>query len=204
MRSSARDTRPELLNVFNDEGRDALDEGYLAPPPAVWKKIASRLDPGARARRRVAVAVVSVAAAVVALLGVRVAGQERQIQRTQSEVQDRAVLTAALAAQSDPAARRANLVTGDGRVLAHAVLTPNGMGYLWSDGLPSIRPGHTYQLWAVIGNEPISAGLLGADPRVVTFRASGHVLGLAITEERAGGVPSSQNHPLVSALVQEA
>ncbi len=187
---------------------------YLPAPVPFWDTIAANLgEPQSpnvmrfrprRLRFRVGVAAASVAAVAIAALGIRVADQDRRIGSTQTALQDRTVLAAALAAQGDPAARRADLRSGDGRVLAHAVLTPDGTGYLWSDGLSRLAPARTYQLWAVIGNEPISAALLGPRPGVVPFRASGDVVGLAITEEDAGGVVVSQNPRLVSGLVQEA
>ncbi|HUQ64124.1 MAG TPA: anti-sigma factor [Acidimicrobiales bacterium] len=192
----------------------ALAGSYLPAPVPVWGKIAANLGepplPNVvrfrprRLRFRVGVAAASIAAVAIAALGLRVADQDRRIGSTQTALQDRTVLAAALAAQSEPAARRTDLRSGDGRVLAHAVMTPDGTGYLWSDGLPRLAPARTYQLWAVMGNEPISAAVLGPRPSVVPFRASGHVVGLAITEEDAGGVVASENPRLVSGLVQEA
>mgnify|MGYP001819408266 FL=1 len=42
----------------------------------------------------------------------------------------------------------------------------------------------------------VSAGLLGNDPDVVQFRTEGNVVGMAISEEVAGGVVVSQNDPV--------
>jgi hypothetical protein len=197
----------------HDEIAGVLAGSYSPAPVPLWEGIAAKLrEPRVakvvpRRRRwnqRFVVAAASVAAIAIGALGVRIVEQDHRIQRTQTALEDRTVLTAALAAQGDPAARRADLRSGNGKVLAHAVLTRDGTGYLWSDGLPALSPSHTYQLWAVIGNEPISAGLLGATPRVAPFRASGQVVGLAITDEGASGVAVSHNRPVVSGLIQGA
>ncbi|MDQ6928427.1 MAG: anti-sigma factor [Actinomycetota bacterium] len=203
--------RSEVTDYLEMAG--ALAGSYSPAPAPLWDGIAANLAPASfapvvpmRRRRyqRFAVAAASIAAVAIGALGVRIVEQDQRIEHTQSALEDRTVLAAALAAQGDPSARRADLRSGDGKVLAHAVLTRDGTGYLWSDGLPALSPARTYQLWAVIGNEPISAGLLGATPRVAPFRASGPVVGLAITEEGASGVGVSHNQPVVSGLVQES
>jgi predicted anti-sigma-YlaC factor YlaD len=157
-----------------------------------------------RRRRSSVHAAVAVAAAVVALLGVRVVQQGQRIDGMQSALQDRTVLAAALTAQSNPHARKTDLHSKTGVVLAHAVLVPDGTGYLWSDGLPAVSAHRTYQLWAIIGTERISAGVLGNSPRVAPFHVAGKIVGFAITEEVAGGVVASENQPVASGLVVEA
>lgn len=172
-----------------------------APPIELARVLPMRTTPG---RRTWQVAVASVAAAAIAVVGVRVVEQGDQINRMQSALEDRTVLAAALAAHGDPDARRAELLSADGVVLAHAVLVPDGTGYLWSDGLSRTDPGRTYQLWAIVGTERISAGVLGPNPDVAPFRIAGEVIGLAITEEVAGGVVASENQPVASGLIVEA
>ena len=104
--------------------------------------------------------------------------------------------TAALAraAEHAPGARQAKLVDPDGAVLANAVVLPDGWGYLTSE-LPKLPAGRTYQLWGVDSRNTISLGVMGRSPTVIAFHASGHPAALAITEERAGGVPVSANDP---------
>jgi hypothetical protein len=155
-------------------------------------------------RRALRVGVASVAAVALAVLGVRVVQQGDRIDRMQSALEDRTVLAAALAANGNPDARQAELRSRDGVVLARAVLVPDGTGYLWSDGLPRVAPDRTYQLWAIVGTERISAGVLGPAPKVAPFRIAGDVVGLAITEEVAGGVVASEKQPVASGLIVEA
>ncbi|HEY7105369.1 MAG TPA: anti-sigma factor [Acidimicrobiia bacterium] len=98
------------------------------------------------------------------------------------------------AAEGAPGARAARLVDADGTVLARAVVLPDGTGYLTSE-LPALPAGRTYQLWGVDARDTISLGVMGRDPGVVAFRAAGRPTALAVTEERAGGVPVSGNEP---------
>ena len=106
--------------------------------------------------------------------------------------------------ERDFARSRGKILTADGVVLARAVLVPDGTGYLWSGGLPLTDPDRTYQLWAIVGTEAISAGVLGPNPSVAPFRITGDVTALAITEEVAGGVVASENQPVASGAVVEA
>ncbi len=194
-----------------------LASGHAPAPIDVWESIEASLDekalplratpivPTASKWRRVArVAVASVAAAAIGVLGVRVVEQGQQLDRVQGALQERTLLNSALAAQGQPDARRVVLRSGNGVVLAHAVMTSDGTGFVWADGLPPVAADRTYQLWAVVGGEKISAGVLGADPDLVPFRASGEVAALAITEEPAGGVIVTDKQPVVAGLLQRA
>ena len=78
---------------------------------------------------------------------------------------------------------------------------PDGTGYLTRHTLRPLPADRTYQLWAIIDGEVISAGVLGADPGVVPFRIDpGGFEGFAITEEAVGGVAASENQPVVAWL----
>lgn len=203
--------------VDHREAAGALATGHQPAPIATWNTIVDQLEsappmrlaavvpiPSSRWRRSLRVGVAAVAAASLAVLGVRVVHQEQRFDAMQAALEDRAVLAAALAAHGSSDARQADLRSADGAVLAHAVLVPDGTGYLWSDGLPRTAADHTYQLWAIIGTERISAGVLGPSPSVAPFRFAGDVVGLAITEEVAGGVVASQNQPVASGLIVDA
>lgn len=194
-----------------------LASGHAPAPIGVWEPIAASLDEKERplptlpvapivpihSRRQQAarVAVASIAAAVIGLLGLRVVDQGHQLDQVQGALQERTLLSSALAAQGQPDARRVALRSGNGVVLAHAVMTSDGTGFVWADGLPPTAPDRTYQLWAVLAGEKISAGVLGTAPNLVPFRASGDVAALAITEERAGGVVATDKQPVVTGLL---
>ena len=185
-------------------------------PPAVWDRIASSLEDAPDltlapvrelrpARRgvslRVAAAAATVAAAVIGVLGVKVVDDGRRIDDLASSTERQQLARAANAALVDPQARRIALRSADQRLTAEAVMLPDGTGYLIKGNLPPAGSDRTYQLWALAGTSKISAGVLG--PRLegrspAAFKVAGSaVWGLAITQERAGGVPQTQNTPVV-------
>lgn len=111
---------------------------------------------------------------------------------------------AAQTAAEDPAAVLVPLSSGAGDLTMEAVVLPDGSGYLQADPLPAL-PGHrTYQLWAVLDDRVISAGVLGPDPSVVAFAAPPQTVALAVTEEQRGGVVSSSRPPVVVGEIRAA
>lgn len=189
-------------------------------PAAVWDAIAAQLEHGEprelnlgvlvpfrrrpRMRRLAVAAAAAAVVVVIAGLGTQVVSQGQRLEEMQVALEDRTILSAALAAEGHPNARRAALRFADGEVLAHAVVTPEGTGFLRASSLHALSPDRTYQLWAVVGTERISAGLLGPRPDVVPFHVAGEIIGLAVTEEVAGGVVASQNQPVATGLVVKA
>lgn len=196
-----------------------LAAGHAPAPAGVWDAIVGSLEAGEpealdlarviplrgrRPLRAMAFAAVAAAVVVIAALSAQVVSQDGRLREMQLALQDRGILSAALAAEGDPDARRAELLSADGVVLANVVITHDGTGFLRTSSLRALPADRTYQLWAVIGTERISAGVLGPEPEVVPFRVAGEVIGLAVTEEVAGGVVASQNQPVASGLLVEA
>ncbi len=78
---------------------------------------------------------------------------------------------------------------------ALALLSPSrGTLVLSATGLPAPPPGRTYQLWAIVGSQAVSAGVFTPDAdglsRVITTVAfDGPPVALAVTLEPEGGVP---------------
>jgi hypothetical protein len=80
---------------------------------------------------------------------------------------------------------------------AHGLMLwrPSGGGTFVADGLPTPPVGKTYQLWAIAGGKPVSAGVFGVDPsgsgslRVTPLAGVPKVDVFAVTLEPAGGVP---------------
>lgn len=197
-----------------------LTAGSEPAPPRVWDAIAAQLESGEprdldlgvlvpmRRRparwRRALVGIAAAAVVAIGGLGAQVVSQGQRIQEMQTAFEERTMLSAALAAEGHPNARRAELHSADGRLLAHAVVTPGGTGFLRASSLHTLSSDRTYQLWAVVGAGRISAGLLGRRPDVVPFQVAGEVIGLAVTVEVAGGVVASQNQPVATGLLVEA
>lgn len=204
----------------------ALAHGGADAPTGVWDRITAELDardapppaptpadlvtelrtPTRTSVTRTSNPLLALAAAVLAVvlvagLGYRVVDQGRRLDRLAASVQDDGVRQAALAAMVDPAARRVALRSDDGSTVVHAVVGPDGEGYVVDDNLPALTADRTYQLWAMVGDRPVSAGVLGPDPGVAAFRAPAGVGALAITRESAGGAVTPSEKPLVLAFV---
>lgn len=185
----------------------ALVSGPEQPPPDhVWERIRARLEdsrevlasaPVVRRPRpgsqRLAAALAAAALVAVGFLGWRVVELEGRIERGGS------VLAAAEAALADPDGRRLVLRSDDAALAADVVLLPDGTGYLFQNNLEPLSADRTYQLWAMVGERPISAAVLGSDPEVTAFRVGEGTGALAITEERAGGVQAPTSDPIATA-----
>ncbi len=202
------------------EHREAV--AYLAPtstraPEGLWDRIAGSLEetppplqmppapvvPIERARRRrampsrlVAAAAAVATVAVIGVVGVNVVDDGpsgREVAVAPAAELNRTVR----AAVADPTARRIELVSADRGLRADTVVLPDGTGYLVSSNLPELGPQRTYQLWALVGTDKISVGVLGTKPSQTGFKAAADAWGFAITAEKAGGVVATQNDPVV-------
>ena len=152
---------------------------------------------------------VAAAAAVLALVfGLQVHHLHGQVDALQGGPQLSAAERAALAS---PSTRKVPLAatgsTGAGSTPATIVLTAAGTGFLVDDsgdGLAPLPGDRTYQLWGVVGGRAISLGLLGPHPGIVPFSVAGSapVTEFAITDEVAGGVVASANHPIAVGAVR--
>ena len=185
---------------------EAVEVAPPTPSPDVWKAISSAvqgrnlatpdLAPVVELRRqrrwsRIS-AVISVAAVTVSI-GLAVRVLDLQNDASQSDL-------ARLAAEkvTEAGSEVVTLAAAEGHAgeEARIVLGADGVGYVLTDTLPALPPDRTYQLWAIVpdAGEPrvISAGVLGNDPGVAPFQAVGDVVGFAITDEVAGGVPVSE------------
>lgn len=187
--------------------------GGAAAPPHLWERIASELEerapePGPvlarvlpQQRRRpwaamagaaAAAAVVAAGAAVAVTLAVRDGSDGPRST-------DEAIAAAYEEAAALPDARTARLESEDAALIADAVVEPNGTGFLSAGSLPALPDGETYQLWGVYADsDVISLGVIGNRPRIEAFSGRGDLDAIVITRERASGVVSSTNPPLLS------
>lgn len=175
-------------------------------PEGLWEGIATSLDapiPIDRPTRKQAATrwmkgVASAAAAALVLwLAVDVVDQRQQLQELAGSVEQANLAGAAAAALVHPEAHRIRLASPEGSLGAEAVVLPNGTGYVVTDNLEPLPPARTYQLWALGGEEPISAAVLGPDPSLAAFTVSPQLTGLAITEEAAGGAVVPRMPPVL-------
>jgi hypothetical protein len=153
-----------------------------------------------RTRRRLAVAVIGVAAAVIALMAVQLGRLDARVGQLSSLSEHQGVSQAAQAALLDPSAQRITMTgaSTSGPPVAELVLLPSGSAFLINRHLSPLSDGQTYQLWGVVGRRAISFGLLGNRPSTVAFTTGpgAPVSAFAITAERAGGVVVTTHTPV--------
>lgn len=102
---------------------------------------------------------------------------------------------------AEPNGRLLSLGAEDTASQVTIVLSSDGAGYVADHNLPPLDNGRTYQLWAVVGEQVVSVGVLGSAPDVVAFHVDPVGLaGFAVTAEVPGGVVSSQNPAVVTWL----
>lgn len=134
-----------------------------------------------------------VAATIALITGTFAAGMAAN--RSESNSQSNDVAATAL---TTPGARIINLTSQtDTNAIAKLVLLPNGRGYIYASTLPKLTNDRAYQLWAIVNNQPISAGVIGPSIAGAAFSASGPISAFAITDEIAGGVINSNRTPVV-------
>lgn len=211
--------------VVHREVAASLAQVGSAAPEGVWEQIAGSLEEAppqldiarvvglrpsglaAGRPRQWAVTAASIAAAaalVGGVLGVKVVDQDRRLRTLTAAVEAKSLESTALSALVDSSARRVQLKALDDKLLGEAVMLDDGTGYLLNSNLPSLPADRTYQLWAVVGDARISRGILGRRPTVTAFKAAADVRALAITDEVAGGVTSTDKPPVVLGWVPSA
>ncbi|MDX1690986.1 MAG: anti-sigma factor [Acidimicrobiia bacterium] len=156
--------------------------------PALWDRIAADTRPAPvvelRPRRTRILAAVAVAAvSLSAVLGVALFLQAR----------DTAEPPLAVAVEQTREASGTVVVPMTGDVTAEVVLGSDGIGYVVPGDLPALDDASTYQLWAIVDDRVISAGVLGPRPGIAPFQVDPGVpvAGFALTVEVAGGVVTS-------------
>lgn len=186
-----------------------VDPADAAAPDHIWDAIAARLEeqppplrlvssrPEPVRRRawtvRVMGGLAAAAVVAVAVLGVRVVQQGNRI----DDLEGDRLAQAAATAMTAPGSEVVTLVDPAGSAVeVRIALQADGVGYIVADSLPALPADRSYQLWAIVDDVVLSAGLLGPDPAIAPFQVTGTIAGLAITEEVAGGVVSSQNDPV--------
>jgi anti-sigma-K factor RskA len=172
----------------------SLEEQPPAPGPSLAKVLPAGRPHGRT--RWVVAALGAVAAAVIAVLGVRVVQQGRHIDRIEKQLALSPLDAAAAQALASPTSQQAQMAAPDGTVLATAVVEQSGVGYFIGKNLPALPSNRTYQLWSVKPDgSVVSLGLLGTDPKVAPFHTDSSTTVLAITNEVAGGVPVTAQKP---------
>jgi anti-sigma-K factor RskA len=172
--------------------RPADEEPPPMPQLAPESQSPFRPPPDGRHRRpRTTVAALGAlavaAAAVAVVLGIGLVQADNKVTGLQAAAGHQASpVTAAL---RTPGHRLVNLDTAAHTRLAQFVVVPDGRGYMVSSDLPPLSGKQTYQLWGIVGSEPVSLGLLGRAPSEAVFTMAGtkRPSRLSITAEPSGG-----------------
>jgi anti-sigma factor RsiW len=190
--------------------QESITEGWgpKTPPP-----IHARPSPGGapvvpigQGRRRKSVpmrfmvAMATVAALIVAALGVEVG----RLQVHKSPATDNIALLAYRAAEANPANRHLTLVSSDGSHTLPAVISSDGMTYLGPGNLDTLPTDETYQMWGIVDGARVSLGVIGDKPTYAAFTTPNVASVLAMTVESRGGVVTSTKTPVVTGVVPNA
>jgi hypothetical protein len=188
-----------------------------APAPGgLWDQIAEtiggrppekELVPVLRPRRSragwgAAAAAAALAVAVVGFMGVRLVQQGDRIDNLEEVSRSDGIEAAAERAGRDPRSQQVSLAGEEGSTVATVVVLPNGRGFLVDPRLPALPEARTYQLWALVGETTVSAGVLGNEPGVAAFSVDLPVDGFAISEEPEGGVPVPSAAPIAVGTIE--
>ena len=148
-----------------------------------------------------AAAVVAIVLAAVGGLGWKVIDQDRQLDQLASRAGQADLAALATSVLADPSTRQIELKGADGNRMALVALTPDGDGYIVPSAMQTLEVGRSYQLWALAGASPVSAGLLGNSPDVSAFHVDGPIEGFAISVEDADGAPAPTSAPVASGTI---
>lgn len=179
------------------------------PPPLQLTDPAMRLPEGVavlpdaagrsegRSTRPPRTRILAVAAAAVGVLGLGALGgflASRGGDPTLAEVAE--------AAARQPGSRVVTLTSPtDGSEVMELVVTRDGEAFLRESAAAPLTPDRTYQMWAVVGDETVSVGVMGHNPREGEMRIPEGTKVLALTEEVAGGVAVSKQDPVATATL---
>ena len=196
-----RPTLPSLASILGRpvrEGALFVNAREVAPP-----RIRSTVHHRHPSRRAVWPATIAALALVIALLGVRLAQTNSQLDQTRQALQARGSAASVQAALNTPGHQLVHVVSPSGHSLADVVYLPSGQGYLTDASMSALPSDETYQLWAMIDGQPISVGLLGSHPRQAAFTLASRrrPSQFAVTVEPAGGAAMPDRTPVASGAV---
>ncbi len=150
---------------------------------------------------RLMAAVMAVAAVFVAALGIEVG--RLQVRKPATQTANLASL-AYHVADADSSATHLTLASADGVHTVRAVIIADGTTYLGPGNLDTLPPDETYQMWGIVNGARVSLGVFGDSPTFHTFTTPKSAAVIAMTVEQRGGVVSSTNTPVVTAVVPGA
>ncbi len=193
VRAEPQQTTNAISDAMTDVKSDVKSETIVAPMAASVASIAPvlRLDAARESKRadrsKWKIAIGSAVAAVVIAVPITLAAVGTS--------------SPSLAALAKTAAKQSGastvvLLDGKGTRVGDVVVTASGQGYVRADSLPILSDDKTYQLWTLDKGTPVSAGLLGTNPKVSAFSARRDVEAFAISVEPKTGSAAPTSTPV--------
>jgi anti-sigma factor RsiW len=193
----------KIASSIAEDNRGPVSE---PPAPVLALRVGGRAPRSAPKRRRAVVwsAVATLAAAVMALLGVEVAQLHGQVGRLHKELSIAGLTLSANQLDAGPH-HTVRLVSTDRQPAATVIVARSGAAYwLWSS-LHTLPTSQTYQLWGLSHGKPVSLALVGAHPNAVDFfKLEPDVTELLVTAEPEGGTPGPTTAVLAEGAVPSA
>jgi hypothetical protein len=191
---------PDSLWAGIEGALDAPSSELEAPPlrlvPSSPTSTPSSAPSDTRSRRgwRGRYVVTGLAAAAIvlaAVFGVQVLRQQDRINDLAAEMHRDPMVEQAMAARASSDAHVIPLDSMRGGGGGEVVMLPDGTGYLMGHELPALTDGHTYQLWAKVGEgdaaRMVSLGVLGSTPGISPFRLTATPTMFEVTAEPGSG-----------------
>ena len=179
-----RATAGEVVSARTESSTDEL--GVVTP--AVAKVITMDAARAARrSRLRIAVGAAAASALVAVPLTLQFAGGGSP-----------SLAAVATKVASQRGSRSVSLKDDAGKAIAEVVVGADGRGYLRRDSLPALPKGQAYQLWAITGATPVSAGVLGRDPSVSAFTVDAPTTAIALSVEPTAGSTQPTSTPIAA------
>ena len=175
-----------------------------APAPGPEAPVVSLDSARARSTRRgrTMLGLLAAAACIVAVLAFVTVGQSQRLNRLEDAMSRQGVEQLA----NDAVGSSKVKVDLDGPAgTAEAVVGETGQGYLIMGDVPAPAKGDVYQLWGKVDGTILSLGTFGEGNSVVPFSVDPNRLDdielFAVTQEKAPGVVSSENKPVMAGTV---
>ncbi|MGH9172505.1 MAG: zf-HC2 domain-containing protein [Acidimicrobiales bacterium] len=160
---------------------------------------------GARRASRSTLAVASVAAAllvIVGLLSATVVNLNHRVSRLQSAVVSGGVSGQVTAALADPRHQTVQLAAAvSGQPWRAEVVLDQGKAFLVPGEMPSISSADTFQAWAVVSGKYVSLGVIGSRPGDVQLQLQHGMSQVLVNVEPEGGTAQPTNPVLLAAAL---
>ncbi len=153
--------------LWEQKGEATALPELLLPEGDVVAISSSRSGISRRAKTAFGTLAFAAAASIIAL-SIGLTGANSHVANLQNALKlaNRSAVQTALAT---PGRQLIELSNSAQQPIAQFVMLPDGTGYLVKARMPALDADQTYQLWGIVKGSPISIGIMGSAPGLVTF-----------------------------------